>query len=321
MVYEGIVNSCGNNIHVSTNSRRVIEFCSDVTSRAIPGYGFLPVMGSQPTPKINFRVTIIESDTGHGIRYDEAGNLIEMGFREDSFVENDIEMLFIWIFNHLYSTDGLVCSYSIGITKDPTQGIVIIGEWGSGKSIVSLRLLRQGGYRYVGNDRTVIHQQGNEIMMFSGSSPIRLRLGTVAKYFPDLLPNSIPKSSPWGSFISYNPQKLGIEQVENVRVGYIFRVKVMPISDENCTCNCLTEMDGRFAAVKLYHSISYFSIDFNLINLTTGSFYPQFDTAQKAAMRIQMANKLLEQAAAYEVYGNLNWVVEKISNIVGGSPP
>lgn len=319
MIYGGVAESLGCIILINTNSERIIKLLVNVKQRAIPDFAFTELCNSMSIQKnIDCRLCIEEIDGYEGdIISDENFTNILVKFSNEQFVENDVEIFLLSIFAHFYTKKDMICSYGIGLSNQDNSGILVIGEWGSGKSIVAMSLLRNG-FKFIGNDRTVIKDSEKGVLMVTGSLPIRLRIGTVAKYFPDLLPSFIPKTSPWGSFLSYQPSELNINQIENIQINNLFRVKITPIPDEYCTCHPATDIEGRFTPVRIYHSLSYYSLDFNLLHLGMGKFYPRFDTEEKANIRMNLARKIILQAQTFEIYGNLKWVTERILNIVGG---
>lgn len=312
----GCATSLGFKIRVKTDSRRLFAFLRDVNERSIPDYSFEPLEndGSEKGTGFDRELVVLEDSSSQSITLSDDRKVLTVRFSAESLITKDSEFLLIFMFTELYSRRSIFCAHGVGLQAPEGRGILIIGNSTDGKSVASFPLL-QAGYRYIGNDRVLLQHRNGCVVMIGGSTPIRLRVGALRTYLPDALIHSGANSNEWGTFQSLKLAELHFHRSSQADLSLIFRVKIVPVSEEYCTCIPLAELDGPFAPGKIYQSLSYYATNHTLVHVGTQKPFPALDSFEAAQKRLDFAGQMAKQAKSYEIFGNLDWAIEKIKQL------
>lgn len=311
----GIAVSLGFRIMIRSNSKRTISYLSDIGQRAIPDYSFSLV--TSQNKNVDWIIDIYEKKGSNHLSFDTSKKRVTVNFSPDRFWQSDLEFLLLYLFSDLYLHKKIICANAVGLVSPDGAGIMITGETGSGKSITGLQLLMQG-YRFIGNDRLLLKCNREGIKMVGGTSPIRLRKATIDRYFPQMAFDQTRGEIRWGEFNLISPDQYGFRQARSTLVKMFARVKVSPITDHDCTCYPLKELDKNFAYVKIYQPLSFYSVGGQLIHLSTMSVYPSISNRFSDVAHFRMTKKIAERVPCYELHGNLEWVAKRIDSLIRG---
>ncbi len=304
-MHTGVASSLGYSVLIETNSAEVYEYYSEAAKRSIPGYSFVP--NGEGAAHLALSVTEASAESRGGLNLQ--GDVMSLVFPAGKLWWNDLEFILLFLFSHLYFGKSIVLTHAVGLRSPEDVGVMIAGEAGSGKSITSVKLM-QRGFQTLGNDRLLLSAE-DEVAIIGGSRPIRLRGATVNRYFPELGHGS----DDWGTFRTYQPIELGIQESGPTKLDLLIFAKVAPIGQADCTCHEFTELHGDFTLVRIYQLLSFFSDPAQLVMISTRSMYPAFEPEDVSSWLLGVAGKVAEQAAIYEVYGNLEYVVDCVESL------
>jgi len=108
---------------------------------------------------------------------------------------------------------GLVTLHAAAVARDD-RAVLLLGKSGAGKTCTALRLCRTHGFALIGNDLCVVGSDGGSAQALAGTTHLRLRLTSVAKAMPELLPlfptAHADTSDAWRTKIDVSPRHVGV---------------------------------------------------------------------------------------------------------------
>ncbi len=296
-------------ILLKTNSPAVLAYYQDVADRAIPSYYCYKAISRD----YDWEFTVMVAPET-SLYIDPLARQTFFYFNESALWRNDLEILLVYHFSHLYLSVDNVLAYAVGLRSPEGRGLMLVGGFASGKSITSLKLLKDG-YRYLGNDRLLIGRLQGRPTMFGGTKPIRLRPETIRLYFPEYL--YLLKTFGKDRFIAVAAD-LCQKKTEATPIDLVVRVKVVPVNDEYCTCRRLVDVESSFSEVALYQPLSFFYDPLQLVLVTTKSVYQPLNQKEVSTRVLALARDIYKQSQTFEIFGNLDWVTAKIKAIMEG---
>ena len=108
------------------------------------------------------------------------------------------------------------------------RGILLLGESGSGKTTVAIKLCRNADARLYANDLAIVGMDGKGLYCSGGTKFLHLRLESVSRSIPDLIRLFAESDEDsWLHKIIIEPEKLGIESgPAKCRIKSVYRVHV-----------------------------------------------------------------------------------------------
>ena len=316
MIHDIDLLSLGFRIRLITDSHDAVRYFQNTGERQIPAYSWC-----EARRRIHPHATITYLDVPlQEVAIDPDGNTAFIATSWNTLFESDLEFLALMMFNRLYLQRGWTCANSVGLKKGDS-GILLLGEYGSGKSIVGLSLTKHG-YKLISGDRTVVGTTINSTpYILGGTVPLRLRAGTIQKFFPELiqcLPTTLKSYDDFWEkqfTIHTSSQRFVIQQNAKAPLKSLFFVRVMPSTESEESYRSL----GRpFDRIRLYLALSYYILGHGIVFMGVGKPLPSVDNVSFAKSRIDLAKKMLESAHCFEIKGNLNFVLDRIVTLAEG---
>lgn len=130
---------------------------------------------------------------------------------------------------------GLTSLHGVSLVSPDNQGILVLGDKGSGKTALSMALAMYKGYRLLANDLALLQNDRKTLSLVTGSKVMDIRLGVILHYFPDLkkyVSNEVGKNL-YESKISVTPEDINVSSITgNFPLACIIRVNVHPFNDD-----------------------------------------------------------------------------------------
>jgi hypothetical protein len=173
------------------------------------------------------------------------------------------------------------------------------------------------GYRIVGLNRAVygLDLRKKKVVVMCGSLPLRLRLATITRYFPQLL-ERVPKQqvdNEWTHVVHFSREALaefGVHYcTEQVPLSVAFFVNVTPVAMRDCTS---ARIDELYLRPRLYSLFSEYIAGYKAILASFNSPMMSLDNLDLARTRLAAATMMCHKVPVYQVMGNLEYVCETI---------
>ncbi len=202
-----------------------------------------------------------------------------------------------------------VTCHAAAVARDNKDGILILGDKGSGKTSLAIALAKERDNTLIGNDLVLLRGNNHSgIEIVSGSSAVDIRGTTFSRVS---LEQSAQLSDNGDQGIyeqktRVSAGELGIKlQNEAVRLALVLRVN---IHDRNPAFTIATSINKIAEPLRVFENLSRYIggmvTPVSLLDGRISGHFPQLDTRELYKMRAEMTNKLVNDTPFWYVYGN-----------------
>lgn len=305
------LSSLGRYIRFVSSSQEVHTYLSDVRERQIPDYGVELNADKNHVAEIRY----VDSEE-RCLEIDEQGTSVTVSMPAFEIHWMDFEFLVLAIFNHHFMKDLMVCTNGVLVEKGG-RAVLLLGEYGSGKSVVALRL-RTSGFRVLAYDRVVLALKSPVPCAVSGTSQVRLRPGTIERYFPSMLQSPdlrrrIAGQDEWLTQVTI-PQSL-VPAVPETRyaipISAVYQVHVFPDATTAGGFS-MPLADSTYLPALLYRYLTRYVMGYELAFLGLARLLPRIETANMRDFRWSLAGIIASTRPCRRVEGGLEYVARTI---------
>lgn len=250
--------------------------------------------------------------------YDEDNRVISIQGRSVDFRDGQaIAYIGFWLTEGERQRDSIFTVHASSLTVDD-EGVLIVGDGGSGKTSAALGLIDRYNGELISNDLSIVQydKENDRATLNEGSKVIRLRLASVRARFPHLTKFFIDENQPaWITKVAVKPEELGIEIADGSKpLKGVFTIHLDSNIDEPLT---IKKMDNIQVQFELYENlsriirgsaISIFGANNNILG-----YLPSLETQSTHQNKVDLIDHLTKRMGIWHVSsGNLDEICEAI---------
>lgn len=203
-------------------------------------------------------------------------------------------------------------------TKDG-KSLLILGDKGSGKTLMSLTFGLQCEMGLIGNDLILVNDQGGKIFVRAGNQIFDIRQAVLKYYLPELgNPLLHKEGNPYEEKTTLLPEEIGISIGKDTKgLAAVVRVNIHPYND-----SAIIEQGGRRIqeVLRLRENFARYIrgvvTPLVLGKETMGGSFPSMDSEELVRNRDAMIEQLLNTNFLYAYGNNPKDVAKEIANLV-----
>lgn len=204
------------------------------------------------------------------------------------------------------------------ISDRDENGIVFIGDAGSGKTSIALQLCLDNGFYFCSNDRTILEYRNGYATFLGGTREIDIRISSIKNHFTRFKSLS-PKGSndPWREKVILTQPILrdaGINFKSRATIKQFYFVWVHPFSGYFRN----KELSYKEALERLFFFSSQYVRGNGRFITCLDRPIPSLDTLELSKKRLNSLREIMKSAAASELFGELSSLQRAVQKLHGG---
>lgn len=196
--------------------------------------------------------------------------------------------------------------HAASVTTTDGRSVLILGDKGSGKTLMSLTFGLQYDFGLIGSDLVLADNKQGQLFFRAGNQIFDVRQAVIKYYLPELTqPNQPQSGNPYEEKVALLPEEIGISIGKDTRgLAAVVRVNVHPFNDRT-----VIERGARRIQeiLRLRENASRYIrgvvTPLRMDHEAFGGNFPSMDTETLVRQRDQMLEQLLDSNFLY-VYGN-----------------
>ncbi len=305
-MYNVLVESAGKRIAIRTYSNELKE----ALLTTLFAYAVLPnTKISSAKAKYHSDFTIVHEAGAHNEVIEDFSNN-NLIIRTTSTTHLSVfQLTFIMqaLFEKLHQQDKTYGLHAAAVYKGG-KAFVILGSAVGGKSSLVLKLCKDHGFRFMGDEKCILaNGLGGSVHVVGGNQIMLLRDDYLAKTYPELLQHVRSKLDGSRSYIE--PREARIDTFSSsAQVAHFFQIKL----SNKSRSNPVSEFDQ---TLSLFRGFSHYIRSNDAVLVHVNYPLPSLDTAELARKRLQFSKRIATEIPMTEIYGSVNAVAKRIANL------